>query len=180
MASSLCRVGRCHRRLEPEAAGLGEAQGLGVDVTIGVGGVALGVQPAKMRTPVTAPPANVLRTRRLGSTLPARSSLAGSSSRSCMAQEPFSRTYPHVDKPCVVSASCFTEGSCTQPFRHRASAPLSTSVLTVRGTPGQWCDVLQHPHTLRSPLTTTGLVFAHQEGKCRNLAAQLRVQTVPY
>src|SRR5215469_10639579 len=70
-------------------------------------------------------------------------------------------------------------GSCTRPFRHRASAPLSTGVLPVRGTPGQWCDVLQLLRYGAAPISTTGLVFAHREGKCCNLAAELRVQKVP-
>jgi hypothetical protein len=96
-----------------------------------------------------------------------------------MYRNPFSRTYPDVDKPCLVSGSCFTEGSFTRPFRHRASAPLSTGVVPVRGTPGQLCSVLEHRRYGAAPITTTGLVFAHREGQCRNRAATLRVQTVP-
>jgi hypothetical protein len=36
------------------------------------------------------------------------------------------------------------------------------------------------PDTVRSPLTTTGKVFAHRERNCCNIAAKLRVQNVPY
>jgi hypothetical protein len=79
--------------------------------------------------------------------------------------EPFSRTYPNGDTPCLGSGSCFTEGSFTQPFRHRASAPRSTGVVPVRGTPGQVCSVLPHPRSGAVPDHHDGLGFRQSGGE---------------
>ena len=56
--------------LPVDAAGLGDATGLGVDVAIGLGGLVLDLQPANTRTLVMAPPASVLRTLRRRITSP--------------------------------------------------------------------------------------------------------------
>jgi hypothetical protein len=60
---------------------------------------------------------------------------------------PFSRTYPNVDTPCLVSGSCCRQGSGTRPVRHRASALRSPGGVPGRGPPGQLCSVLPPPRS---------------------------------